>query len=163
MRRSLQLVAALAFLALTAWVAFAAVNWKSGPTATFNADHTSFTISGEATGLGNQPAEAHVTVNGTVTYTCRNKGGNESPGQNPVPATSKFDQNLGNSDHNGRGSLNVTATITAEPTVSGKVAGCPNGNWTGVNPQPFPVTITSAVVSITQGGQTIFGPVTFTP
>jgi hypothetical protein len=164
MRRSIPLaLAAAVSLALTALFAYAAVNWKSGPTGTFNADHTSFTITGEATGLGNQPAIAHVTVNGTVTYTCQNKGGNQSPGQNPVPASSTFDQNLGNSNHNGRGLLSVTAAISADPTVSGKVAGCPNGNWSGVDPHPYPVTITSAVVTITQGGQTIFGPVTYSP
>src|SRR2546426_10859082 len=109
MRRQILLgIGAVAILAFTAWFAFAEVNWKSGPTPSFNADATSFTITGEASGLGNQPAIAHVTVNGTVTYTCENKGGNQSPGQNPVPASSTVDQNLGNSDHNGRGSLNVT-------------------------------------------------------
>jgi hypothetical protein len=40
--------------------------------------------------------------------------------------------------------------------VSGKVAGCSNGNWTGVDPQPFPVPITSVDVTITQGNSTIF-------
>jgi hypothetical protein len=150
-------------MTFTAWFAFAAVNWQSGPTASFNDDATSFTVTGEATGLGNRPAVAHVTVNGSVTYTCQNRGGNESPGQNPVPATSTVDQDLGNSDHNGRGSLNVTVSVVVSPTVSGNVAGCPNGNWTGVNPQPFPVPITSATLTITQGNTTIFGPVTYTP
>src|SRR5919198_3791085 len=145
-RKVLLIVGAVAVVALTAWFAFAAVTWKSGPTGSFSANNTSFTITGEASGLGNTPAVAHVTVNGTVTYTCENKGGNQSPGQNPVPASSTFDQNLGNSDHNGRGVLNVTASISASATVSGDVAGCPNGNWKGVNPQPFPVTITTAVV-----------------
>ena len=164
MRRSiLPVIGAMALIAFTTWIAFAAINWKSGPTASFNADHTSFTITGEASGLGNTPAIAHVTVNGTVRYTCENKGGNQAPGQNPVPATSTVDQNLGNSDHNGRGVLNVTAAVAASATVSGTVAGCPNGNWNGVDPQPFPVTITSATVTITQGNQTIFGPVTYTP
>jgi hypothetical protein len=162
MRRTVLLSATLAALATTAMIAVAAVTWKSGPTATFSADGTSFTITGEATGLGNRPAIAHVTVNGTVTYTCQNKGGNESPGQNPVDASSTVDQNLGNSDHNGRGVLNVTASVAAEATVSGRVAGCPNGNWAGVNPQPFPVPITSATVTITQGNETIFGPATYT-
>ena len=41
-------------------------------------------------------------------------------------------------------------------TVTGNVAGCPNGNWTGVNPQPFPVPITSGTIIITQGGKTIY-------
>ncbi len=103
-----------------------------------------------------------MTVHGTVTYTCQNQGGNSSPGQNPVDATTTFDQGLGNSDHNGRGSLDVTAAVTASATVGGKVAGCPNGHWTGVNPQPFPVPISSVDVTITQGNNTIF-TATYTP
>jgi hypothetical protein len=151
----------LTALALTAGSVLAAVNWKSGPTGSFP-DAFTFNITGEASGLGNKPAIAHVTVHGTVTYTCENKGGNQAPGQNPVDATSTFDQDLGNSDHNGRGVLDVTATVSAAETVSGKVAGCPNGNWMGVDPEPFPVPITSVDVTITQGNQTIFSA-TYTP
>jgi len=158
-RRILIIVGATAIAAFTAWFAFAAVTWKSGPSIVYNSDHTCVTVTGEASGLGNQPAMAHVTVNGTVTYTCQNGGGNQSPGQNPVPASSSRDQDLGNSNHNGRGTLNLTVCITASPTVSGKVAGCPNDNWVGVNPQPFPVPITSGTLTITQSGKTIFGPV----
>ena len=55
--------------------------------------------------------------------------------------------------------LNVTATLDPEPEVSGKVAGCPNGNWKGIN--PVGPGITSATLVITQGGQTIFGPVDY--
>lgn len=160
MRRLILLsVGVVAIMAFMAWFAFAAVTWKSGPTVTFNADHTCVTVTGEATGLGNTPVIAHVTVNGTVTYTCQNNGGNQSPGQNPVPATGSADQDLGNSDHNGRGVLNLTVCITADPIVNGKVAGCPNGKWDGVNPQPFPVPITSGTLTITQGNKTIYGPV----
>ena len=150
---------ALTALALTSAVAFAAVNWKSGPDVTFNGS-SSVTATGEASGLGNQPAIATLTVNGTVTYTCRNKGGNEAPGQNPVPATGTGSQDLGNSDHNGRGVLNITVSLDAPaPEVSGKVAGCPNGNWKGVN--PVSSGITSATLTIEQGGQVIYGPQTF--
>ena len=150
---------ALTLVAFTAAVAFAAVNWKSGPTVTFNGS-SSVTATGEASGLGNQPAIATLQVNGTVTYTCRNKGGNEAPGQNPVPATGTGSQDLGNSDHNGRGVLNITVTLdTPAPQVSGKVAGCPNGNWIGIN--PVSSGITSATLTIEQGGQVIYGPQTF--
>ena len=157
--RILAVIGAGAIAAFTAWFAFAAVNWKSGPQIVFNSGHTCVTVTGEASGLGNEPAVAHVTVNGTVTYTCENGGGNQSPGQNPVPASSTVNQDLGNSNHNGRGTLNLTACITASPTVSGKVAGCPNDNWNGVNPQPFPVPITGGTLTITQGGKTIYGPI----
>ena len=70
MRRPILLMVAGLTIAFTAWFAFAAVTWKSGPTGSFNADATSFTVTGEATGLGNVPAVAHVAVNGTVSYTC---------------------------------------------------------------------------------------------
>jgi len=155
-RQILLVVGAVAILASTAWFALAAVTWHSGPTITFNSDHTCVTVTGDGSGFGNQPAVAHVTANGTVTYTCQNKGGNQSPGQNPVAASSTGSQDLGNADHNGRGVLNLTVCLTALPTVSGDVAGCPNGNWTGINPQPFPVPITGGKVTITQGNNTIF-------
>jgi len=159
MRRLILLSVGVVATAFMAWYAFAAVTWHSGPTVTFNGDHTCVTVTGDGSGFGNQPAIAHVTVNGTVTYTCENGGSNQSPGQNPVPATGSADQDLGNADHFGRGVLNLTVCITASPTVGGKVAGCPNKNWTGVNPQPFPVPITSGTLTITQGNKTIYGPV----
>lgn len=160
MRRILSsTLAAVTVLAFTAAVAFAAVNWKAGPDVTFNGT-TSVTATGEASGLGNQPAIATLEVEGTVTYTCRNKGGNEAPGQNPVPATGTGTQDLGNSDHNGRGVLDITVSLD-EPAaeVSGKVAGCPNGNWKGVN--PVSSGILSATLTIEQGGQVIYGPEAF--
>jgi hypothetical protein len=160
MRRKISIfLTVVSVLALTAALATAAVNWKSGPTVSFTGA-TSATATGEATGLGNTPAIATLTVNGSVTYTCRNKGGAAAPGQNPVPASGTGSQDLGNSDHNGRGVLNVTASLDAPaPTVGGKVAGCPNGNWTGTD--PVSTGITSATLTITQGGSTIYGPTTF--
>ena len=160
MRRILSSFAgAMTVLAVTAAVALAAVNWKAGPDVTFNGT-TSATATGEASGLGNQPAIATLEVEGTVTYTCRNKGGNEAPGQNPVPATGTGTLDLGNSDHNGRGELNITVSLDAPaPEVTGRVAGCPNGNWKGVN--PVSSGILSATLTIEQGGQVIYGPVTF--
>ena len=159
MRRTFApVLAAIAILAISAGSVAAAVTWKAGPTVTFNGT-TSVTATGEASGLGNVPAIATLTVRGTVTYTCVNKGGNESPGQNPVPATGTGTQDLGNSDHNGRGDLNVTATLDPDPEVSGKIAGCPNGNWKGIN--PVGPGITGATLLITQGGQAIFGPVDY--
>lgn len=151
--------AALAVLAVTTVVSFAATNWKSGPDVTFNGT-TSVTATGDISGLGNQPAIATLEVRGTVTYTCRNKGGEEAPGQNPVPATGTGSQDLGNSDHNGRGTLNITVSLDAPAAVvGGKVAGCPNGNWQGVN--PVSSGITSATLTIKQGGSVIYGPQSF--
>jgi hypothetical protein len=154
MRLSVTSVAtAIAVLAFTAGSVLAAVTWHSGPTVTFNGT-TSVTASGDGSGFGNQPAVATLTVNATVQYTCVNKGGNASPGQNPVPETSGGSADLGNADHNGRGTFNFTVTFTPAETVSGKVAGCPNGNWTGVN--PVSNGITSATLTITQGSKTVF-------
>jgi hypothetical protein len=149
---------ALTTLTLVAGTTFAAVTWHSGPTFTANADG-SFTATGDGSGFGNQPAVATIVINATVRYTCRNKGGNESPGQNPVPAQTTGSQDLGNADHNGRGVLNLTVgPLVVAPIVSGKVAGCPNGNWQGINPV-IEGGIT-ATLTITQAGNLIYGPVT---
>jgi hypothetical protein len=143
---------AIALLA-TAGLVLAAVTWHSGPTVTFNGT-TSVTASGDGSGFGNQPAVATLTVNATVNYTCVNKGGNAAPGRNPVPETTSGSTDLGNADHNGRGVFNFTVSFTPAETVSGKVAGCPNGNWLGVD--PVSNGITGATLTITQGGKTIF-------
>lgn len=149
---------AVLMVALAATAVLAAVTWHSGPTVTFSGD-TSATASGDGSGFGNQPAIATLTVQATVRYTCVNKGGNAAPGQNPVPETSSGSADLGNADHNGRGTFNFTVSFTPQQTVSGKVAGCPNGNWSGVN--PVSSGITSATLTIEQGGGTIFGPATY--
>ncbi len=101
-RIGFSVLTAMVMIALAAGVVLAAVTWHSGPTVTFNGT-TSATASGDGSGFGNQPAQATLTVNATVTYTCVNKGGNASPGQNPVPETSSGSADLGNADHNGRG------------------------------------------------------------
>ena len=164
MRRFLLATAvALTTLVLVAGTALAAVTWHSGPTFTANPGG-SFTATGDGSGFGNQPAVATITISGTVRYTCRNKGGNEAPGQNPVAAMSTGSQDLGNADHNGRGVLNLTVgPLVAAPTVSGKVAGCPNGNWQGVN--PVIEGGVTATLTITQAGQVIFtaGPIAALP
>ena len=145
-------VSAIAFI-LTTGLALAAVTWHEGPTVTFNGT-SSVTASGDGSGFGNQPAVATLTVNAVVTYTCVNKGGNAAPGRNPVPESSSGSADLGNADHNGRGVFDFTVAFTPQATVSGKVAGCPNGNWLGVD--PVSDGITSATLTITQGGKTIF-------
>ena len=149
--------AAILAVVLTAGLAMAAVTWHSGPTFVSNGDG-SFTATGDGSGFGNQPAIATITINATVRYTCRNKGGNEAPGQNTVPATTTGSQDLGNADHNGRGVINLTVGLQIAPTVSGKVAGCPNGNWSGVN--PVVEGQVTGTLTITQGGNLIYGPVT---
>jgi hypothetical protein len=76
-----------------------------------------------------------------------NPGGNTVLGQNQVtagPATST--KSIPGSEVK-NGNLSFTsnpATLTAPATVSGTVAGCPNGNWTGTlhNLQVTSVTLT---------------------
>jgi hypothetical protein len=152
-RLSSAILLAVLMVALAVTAVSAAVTWHSGPTVTFNGD-TSATASGDGSGFGNQPAIATLTVQATVTYTCVNKGGNAAPGRNPVPETSSGSADLGNADHNGRGTFNFTVTFTPQETVSGKVAGCPNGNWLGVD--PVSSGITGATLTITQAGKTIY-------
>ena len=152
-RVSSAVLVGLLLVALSAGAVLAAVTWHSGPTVTFTGD-TSATASGDGSGFGNQPAVATLTVQATVQYTCVNKGGNAAPGRNPVPETSSGSADLGNADHNGRGVFNFTVSFTPQTTVSGKVAGCPNGNWLGVD--PVSNGITGATLTITQAGKTVY-------
>jgi hypothetical protein len=150
--------AIVAALALTAPTVLAAITFHSGPTVTFNG--ATVTATANVSGLGTVPAFAQLTVNGFALYVCSNKGGNEAPGQNPIPATGASPvQDLGNTDHNGRASVDVSATLTAPLTIDAKEAGCPNGNWMATLDS---LTVTSATLTITQGGATIFQQ-TFTP
>jgi hypothetical protein len=149
----------LMMITILVTIALAAVTWHSGPTFEVTAAGPStFTwhAAGDGSGFGNKPAQATITFGGTVRYTCQNKGGNQSPGQNPVPAIGSASADLGNADHNGRGVFDFSVTFAAAPSVSGKVAGCPNGNWQGVS--PVVEGTPSAILSITQGNSTIFGP-----
>ncbi len=141
-------------LVITASLAMAAITFHSGPTLTWNADGSA-TATGDLSGLGNVPATATLQLATSYTYTCQNHGGNVAPGQKSVLVVGPLGtQNLDNSDHNGRATLNVTAFPgTPSPTVSGTAAGCPNGNWSGVNPV---AGATTATLTITQGGKTIY-------
>ena len=158
MRRfTISFATAIAVLAIVVGTALAAVTWHSGPTFTDNGDGT-FTATGDGSGFGNQPAVATITLSGTVRYTCVNKAGHAAQGQNPVPATSSGSEDLGNADHNGRGVLNLTVgPLSAPAIIGGKIAGCPNGNWKGIN--PVQEGSTTATLTITQGKTVIYGPV----
>jgi hypothetical protein len=153
MRKSLLFIgAALVAVAVPA-IANAAVNVKSEPVATFSGASVTVT-GGNFSGLGNVPATAHLTATGTVTYTCRNPQGHPSPGQNPVPAQpGTTDQPTGNSDHNGRGTIeNMTATATApNPPPSTQAVGCGGNGSTGWTVSDPVVTVTGAHLTITQG------------
>src|SRR6266700_6075622 len=134
--------------------AFAASpHFKKGgePVCTFSGT-TSIPVTCTATlaGLGNEDLNVHLSVSGFALYQCQNGGGNTAPGQNRVllgPATADTAIPAGAIKN---GNLTFTtnpATLTAAPTVSGATAGCPNPNWTGVNPV---LTLTSITLDIFQ-------------
>ena len=152
-------LAVVATLAITTTVALAAITFHSGPLVVFNADGSA-TATGNLSGLGNTPATATLQVTTSYSYTCQNKGGNTAPGQNIITVVgAPGTQTLESTAKNGRADLAVTAPAgVPSSTISGNAAGCPNGNWTGINPQQ--VGPASATLTITQGGQIIYGPVT---
>src|SRR5215208_827473 len=120
----------------------------SGATATVN-------CTSELAVLGNEDIVSQTTISGFAVYECQNPGGNLAPGQNrllegPVtnPVTTPAD-----SIKNGRATVTGTATLTAPETVTGDVAGCPNNQWTGVNPT---LTITSVTFTASQGDVLLF-------
>lgn len=139
-------------------VALAAVNVKRLPVASFSGATVNLT-GGNFSGLGSVPAIATLTVEGIVNYDCANPQGHLSPGQNPVDAQPGIaSQDLGNADHNGRGTIsNLSATATApDPAPSAREVGCGGGGstqWTVVNPV---VTVTGAHLEITQNGTVVF-------
>lgn len=153
MKKSLSvIVAALFAVAVASSIALAAINVKSLPTATFSGASVTLT-GGNFSGLGNTPAFANLTVTGSATYTCTNPQGHASPGQNPVPAQSGSSGpvNLGNSDHNGRGTItNITASVTAPPTPSAQQVGCGGSGSTKWTVTLDTLTATAAHVEITQ-------------
>jgi len=160
MRRLISpLLAALAVLALTAGTALAAVNVKSYPTATFSGDTVTLS-GGNFSGLGSTPAIATFQATaGVATYTCTNPTGHASPGQNPVPAQPgpTSTQDLGNADHNGRGTIsNLSATVSAPPTPTAQEAGCGGKGSTQWTVTLDTLTATAAHLEITQGGSVIF-------
>jgi hypothetical protein len=177
LRLSILAAAALIAVAVTASTALAAVNVKKLPVADF--DGASVTLSGgNFSGLGNIPAIGNLTATGTATYRCLNPQGNPSPGQQQVPAQegNSGPVDLGNSDHNGRGTVeNITATVTApDPAPAPQDVSCGGvgssaDKWT-VELVPGSLTATAAHFVITQNGSVIFcrnytpsGPATGTP
>jgi hypothetical protein len=156
------LLLALALLAFSATAALAASpHFKHGgsPVCTISGagtNSTSTTCTGSLTGLGGGDVTLNTTVGGSAVYQCQNPGGNPAPGQNRVlvgPSTTPTTI-PGSEVKNGNLTFTTNpAELSAPSTVSGRAAGCPNGNWTGVNPA---LTVTSITLTIAQGGQTLF-------
>lgn len=120
--------------------------------AVVTADSTSQSVScsGELAGLGNVDLVLDLSASGFALYQCQNGGGNIAPGQNKVlvgPATSATTIPA-SAIKNGRTPFTTNPAVLSAPlTTSGAVAGCPNNNWTGVNPV---VTVTSITLKISQ-------------
>lgn len=156
------LVLALGLLLVTAQASLAASpHFKKGgePVCTIaelSAASKSTTCSASLAGLGMGTLVINVTASGSAVYQCSNNGGNTAPGQNRVlvgpvtaPTTIPADQ-----IKNGNVSFTTNpAVLTAPGTVTGAQAGCPNPNWTGVNPV---LTLTDITMTIDQGGVRLF-------
>jgi hypothetical protein len=161
MRRMFIALAILCAAGCTATAAYAAsAHFKKGgePVCTISGSSTSksTTCTASLSGLGNGDLNITTTVSGFAVYQCQNGGGNTAPGQNkvlvgPVTAPTTIP---GNQIKNGNVTFTTNpAVLTAPSTVSGSAAGCPNANWTGVNPT---LTVTSIELTIAQGGVTLF-------
>jgi hypothetical protein len=144
----------LAALVLASSAALAASpHFKKGgePVCTFSGTTSiPVTCGGTLAGLGNQDLNIHLAVSGFALYQCQNGGGNTAPGQNRVlegPATSDTAIPAAAIKNGNLVFATNPATLTAAATVSGATAGCPNPNWTGVNPT---LTLTSITLDIFQ-------------
>lgn len=153
-------VLALALVSASAAVA-ASPHFKKGgsPVCTISgsgANSTSTTCTASLSGLGGGDLNISTIVSGSAVYQCQNGGGNIAPGQNRVlvgPTTTPTTIPSG-AIKNGNVTFTTNpATLSAPDTVSGSAAGCPNSNWTGVNPT---LTVTSIELTIAQGGVQLF-------
>jgi hypothetical protein len=155
MRRIIVILATLfAAIVFTSSPALAASpHFKKGgePVCTFSGT-TSIPVActGTLAGLGNDDLNLHLSVSGFALYQCSNGGGNTAPGQNKVLAGPATSDTAIPASAIKNGNLTFTtnpATLTTPSTVPGATAGCPNPNWTGVNPV---LTLTSITLDIFQ-------------
>jgi hypothetical protein len=161
--RTRMIVASLAvalFGALSAVALAASPHFKHGGepvcTVTNTSGSSSTTCGASLSGLGGGDLVINTTVSGSAVYQCRNNGGQIAPGQNRVLVGPTTAPTTIPSDQIKNGNVTFTtnpAVLTAPSTVSGAAAGCPNANWTGVNPT---LTTTNITMTIAQGGVTLF-------
>jgi hypothetical protein len=160
MRRILTILAGVIAAAalITASAIAASPHFKHGgsPTCTISGTTSkSTTCTASLTGLGNADVVVTTSTSGFAVYQCQNNGGQIAPGQNKVlvgPATSTTSIPA---DQIKNGNLTFTtnpAVLTAPSTATAAQAGCPNNNWTGVNPV---LTLTSITLTIEQPPGTV--------
>ncbi len=162
LRRGAVLLAAVAMVMMftAASASAASPHFKHGgqPTCTITSsgsNSATVVCTGTLAGLGNADLVITTSVNGTAVYQCQNAGGNIAPGQNKVlvgPATSTTSIPAGQIKNGNLTFATNPATLSAPATVSAAVAGCPNNNWTGVNPV-LTVTDISLVIEQPPGTQ----------
>ena len=149
------------FGALSAVAIAASPHFKHGgePVCTITGtgtNSTSTTCTASLSGLGGGDLDINTTVSGFAVYQCQNNGGQTAPGQNRVlvgPVTEPT-HIPGSAIKNGNLTFTTDpAVLSAPTTVTGAQAGCPNPNWTGVNPV---LTVTDITLTIAQGGSTLF-------
>ena len=160
-KRFVALAALVGAVTAISTVAFAASpHFKHGGepvcTVTNTSGSSSTVCSASLSGLGGGNLVINTTVSGSAVYQCQNNGGQVAPGQNRVlvgPTTAPTTIPA-NQIKNGNVSFTTNpAVLTAPSTVSGAQAGCPNANWTGVNPT---LKTTNITMTIAQGGTTLF-------
>jgi hypothetical protein len=155
------ILAIMLTLSVPAAAQAASPHFKQGgsPTCTISGtgtNSTSTTCTATLAGLGFGDLSINTTVSGFAVYQCQNGGGNIAPGQNrvlegPVTAPTTIPSSA---IKNGNVTFTTNpAVLSAAPTVSGSAAGCPNANWTGVNPT---LAVTNITMTIAQGGTTFF-------
>jgi hypothetical protein len=160
MRISIAALVVVAFATVVRVAAAGSPHFKQGGspvcTVSQSGSSSSTVCSASLAGLGNGDLDINVTVSGFAVYQCQNGGGNTAPGQNRVLVGPSTTPTVipGSQVKNGTVSFTTQpATLSAPNTVSGSQAGCPNSNWTGVNPT---LTVTSIDMTISQGGTQLF-------
>ncbi len=104
----------------------------------------SLTASGVLAGLGHDDVNVILAGSGTGTATCRNQGGNEAPGINPIQVeVSGLESIPATVFENGSTPFSVTVEDPTWPTA--REAGCPNKNWSVVD---FSISWTGAVLTV---------------
>jgi hypothetical protein len=139
-RSTILMLVVVGVLGLTASAAIAAApHFKKGgePSCTISGTASKTTsCSASLAGLGNADVKVTLTTNGSAVYTCQNQGGNQAAGQNKVLVGPSVTPVIfpASQIKNGNLSFTVANTLTAPAQVTAAQAGCPNANWTGVNP-----------------------------
>jgi hypothetical protein len=118
---------------------------------------SSTTCEASLTRLRNQDVLVLTRVSGSAVYQCQDNGGGIAPGQNKVLVAPTISSTSIPASQIKNGNLKFStnpSVLTAPSTVSAQQAGCPDNNWTGVNPV---LTTASIILTFQQPpGTTIF-------